>query len=98
FSIRNPLCYPNPMNSETVFTYELTQPAQQVKVKVFSISGRLIDEFEGEITRGYNRAPRGELSWISPVPLANGVYLYKIIAKNSDGKKAEVIEKLSVLR
>ena len=98
FSIRNPLCYPNPTSSETVFTYELTQPAQQVKVKVFSISGRLIDEFEGEITRGYNRAPRGQLSWVPPVPLANGVYLYKIIAKSSDGKKAEVIEKLSVLR
>ncbi len=98
FSIRNALCYPNPMSSKTAFTYELTQPAQQVKVKVFSLSGRLIDEFEGETNRGYNRAPRGQPFWIPPVPLANGVYLYKIVARNSNGKKAEIIEKLSVLR
>lgn len=98
FSIRDALCYPNPMSSEMVFTYELPQPAQQVKVKVFSISGRLIDEFEGETNRGYNQAPLEQPSWIPPIPLANGVYLYKIVARSSNGKKAELIEKFSVIR
>ncbi len=93
FSISNLLCYPNPMTSQTTFTYELSQPALSVKIKVFSPSGRLIDDLEGETGRGYNQT-----GWIPDVELANGVYLYKIEVLGSGGDKDEKTDKIVVMR
>ena len=96
FSITEVLFYPNPLDpadaSEAAFTYMLTQPARRVRIKVFSIFGRLVDQLDGGTSRGYN-----QVDWMPP-RLANGVYLYKIIAEGTDGKKAEAIDRIAVLR
>lgn len=39
---------PNPFSDETYFTYVLTKPAEEVKIKIYATSGRLISELERE--------------------------------------------------
>ena len=93
--------HPNPFNpssdKETRFTYVLTQPVDDVVIKIYSSSGRLIhqiqDAYQGRV---YNEVPwdgkdkDGE-------DVANGVYFYKIIAQTQDGKLSR-IGKLALIR
>lgn len=97
FSLTNVMNYPNPFNRTTEFTYIITQPADGVKIKIFTVAGRLIMILDNLPTRvGFNqflwdgRDRDGDR-------IANGVYLYKIIARQSS-RQAEVIEKLVIMR
>lgn len=97
FHLREVMNYPNPFREETDFTYYLTQPAEEVAIKIFTLAGRLIAILEhapGNV--GFNR-----LHWngrdADGEALANGVYLYKLIAK-SEERKLEEIQKCVVLR
>lgn len=87
---------PNPCSRRTLFTYVLTQPADDMIIKIYSTSGRLIRKLDAPAYAGYN-----ELSWDlrdeDGRVLANGAYLYKLTAR-SDGQKAEKIGKLAVLK
>ncbi|MCF7796594.1 MAG: type IX secretion system sortase PorU [Lentisphaeria bacterium] len=72
--------YPNPMTSETTFWFRLTDAAD-VKVKIFSLGGRLLRTLSlGNVGKGYHqerwdgRDTYGQL-------LANGVYLYVVEAQ-----------------
>jgi flagellar hook assembly protein FlgD len=74
------------------------QPGSEIKVKIYTVSGRLIRTLDdlSEPLPGYNYYP-----WDGRDDdgdrIANGVYLYKIILKTGKEQK-EVIEKLVVLR
>ncbi len=97
FVIANAMNYPNPFSSTTNFTYVLTQAAEQVRIKIYTVAGRLIHELEappGQV--GYNQLQWDGRDQIGD-RLANGVYLYKIIARRGEGQ-AEVVEKLVVMR
>ncbi|MBP7563161.1 MAG: hypothetical protein KA886_05165, partial [Candidatus Cloacimonetes bacterium] len=103
--------YPNPVRSKTIdpvnanrtrFTYSLTDDADEVKIKVFTVSGRLVKTFRNLPTAvGYHEYPRTVYAWDctddTGVALANGVYFYKVIAKK--GSK-EIIKngKLAIIR
>lgn len=103
--------YPNPVQSKTIdpinanrtrFTYSLTDDADMVKIKVYTVSGRLVKTFEHlPASVGYHEYPRTVYGWDCSddqgVLLANGVYFYKVIAKK--GNK-EIIKtgKMAVLR
>ena len=96
-SISHLLNVPNPIRANTVFTYNLAQVPDQVTVKIYTVSGRLIRTIEAaSARRGYNetdwnaRDENGER-------LANGVYFYKIIVE-TDGRKIEKIGRLAILR
>jgi hypothetical protein len=79
--IDNVLFFPNPMRaSGGHFTYDLKDEVSQVKIKVFSLAGRLIDELEGHIREGQN-----QVEWIPAADLANGTYLYKITVERKNG-------------
>jgi hypothetical protein len=95
--IDNIINAPNPFEKDTVFTYDLTQEPDDVTIKIYTVSGRLIKIFQNaSATRGYNEQywdGRDEYGH----KLANGVYLYKIIIK-TEGKKLEKYGKLAVLR
>ena len=87
-SITHLLNVPNPIRTNTVFTYNLAQAPDQVTVKIYTVSGRLIRTIEDASSRrGYNetdwdaRDENGER-------LANGVYFYKVIVE-TDGRKIE---------
>jgi hypothetical protein len=91
--------YPNPFTTDTRFTFQFQSPTNNigdVTIKIYTISGRLIQEIETTATPGFNqiywdgRDRNGDI-------LANGVYLYKIIV--NDGERSiEKIEKLAIVR
>ncbi|MBD3378126.1 type IX secretion system sortase PorU [candidate division KSB1 bacterium] len=100
-TVRNLLNYPNPMNDQTQFTFELSQDAE-VKVKIFTVSGRLVRELGPFYsTIGFNTLP---LRWDGTDqdgdPMANGVYLYRLQARSQwdQDKTTEKIGKLIISR
>ncbi|MBC8526941.1 MAG: hypothetical protein H8D22_08835 [Candidatus Cloacimonetes bacterium] len=103
--------YPNPVSLNTIdpvnegrtrFTYTLTNDADEVKIKIFTVSGRLVNIISDlPTTVGYHEYPHAIKGWMcvdfDNRKLANGVYFYKIIA--TKGKKSiEKIEKLAIVR
>jgi len=90
--------FPNPMQQDTKFTYYLLNdnPAD-VSIKIYTVAGRLIktiQTFSNQV--GYN-----EIYWNGTDEfgdeIANGVYFYKITAKNGS-EKTELIERLVVMK
>ena len=103
--------YPNPVRSRTIdpvnagrtrFTYTLTDDADTVTLKVYTVSGRLVKTFRNLPTSvGYHEYPRTVYSWDcrdeEGYELANGMYFYKIIA-NKGNKEIIKTNKLSILK
>jgi hypothetical protein len=104
-SITNVYNYPDPFSSSTAFTFQrnggIGEPIN-VKIKVFTLSGRLIKTID------YPGVIMGNDTFVK-IPwdgldddgnrLANGVYLYKVIASTIDGSQtAEALGKMAVLR
>jgi hypothetical protein len=107
-SITQAMNYPNPFSTKnhgsTQFTYELSVPAEKVEVKIFTISGRLIKIISGTGSPGFNSGVIWDGRDEDGDKVANGVYIYKIIAEtkyNSGGKEttkeAEAIGKAVVM-
>ena len=89
FEIKNIANFPNPFvpGSGTYFAYYLTESADEVSLKIYTITGRrilAIDTLDASVSfnefhyDGYDSD--GE-------PLANGVYLYKFTARKGDIRK-----------
>ena len=87
------LFYPNPMQGDGHFTYSLSAPAQAVRIQVFSVGGKLVDELEGPIQSGYN-----QVEWNPAADLANGSYLYRIQVRGEDGKADERTAVVQVMK
>ena len=89
--------YPNPFRNETRFTFQTNVPGAQVKIKIYTVTGRLIQELEGVSVMGYN----DEIQWDGRDrdgdEIANGVYLYKIIIRDGNNEKSH-IDKLVIMR
>ena len=92
FEIKNIANFPNPFvpGSGTYFAYYLTESADEVSLKIYTITGRRIlavDTLDASVSfnefhyDGYDAD--GE-------PLANGVYLYKFTARKGDIRKQKV--------
>jgi hypothetical protein len=91
--------YPNPFGNEpTFFTFQFQSPMgiADVRIKIYTVSGRLIQEIESIAQPGFNKIEWMGLD-VQGDRLANGVYLYKIIVDDGE-QKVETIEKLTVLR
>ncbi len=85
--------YPNPFEDYTHFTFELhgNDKPSEVKIKIYTIAGRLIKEIQpsySDYDIGFNR-----VLWDGKDQdgddIANGVYLYRVIAKFNDKTKIE---------
>ena len=95
------LNYPNPFTTNTDFYFEHNQVCNslQVKVEVFTVSGKLVKTiFEtvhssGFRSEGINWDGRDDFG----DKLARGVYIYRLTIETEDGTKAEKIEKLVIL-
>lgn len=96
-NLRNVFNYPNPFSSETYFTFVLTDYASEVEVKIYTVSGRLIQDLQvpPQLNANYKVYWNGRDR--DGDELANGVYFYKVIAKNNNGTR-EAIQKLVKLR
>ena len=92
--------YPNPFRRRTTFTFT-SNLAAEVRVKIFSLSGRLIRALEYFNARpGFNMLEWDGLDEDGD-ELGNGVYLYKVIAiqrQNAEILNAEEIGKVVVQR
>ncbi|MBS1516778.1 MAG: hypothetical protein JSS91_01685 [Bacteroidetes bacterium] len=90
--------YPNPMKTETSFMFNiggLTAP-DRLKIRIYTISGRLIKELEYPVSIGFNQIPWDGKDQDGDF-VANGTYLYKIIIDGNSQKETQ-IQKLAVLR
>ncbi|HRY84398.1 MAG TPA: FlgD immunoglobulin-like domain containing protein, partial [Candidatus Cloacimonadota bacterium] len=111
FDVVNIGNYPNPVpgvaqdpknDGRTRFTYVLTDDADDVTIKVYTISGRLVKTFSnlpGGV--GYHEYPRTVYGWDcrddAGYFLANGTYFYKVIARRGS-KKIEKTMKMAILK
>ena len=90
--------YPNPFASETYFTFILTTLAEEVEIKIYTISGRLIQDM---LVPPQSENAYYQVFWNGRDrdgdEVANGVYFYKIIVK-SNGETKEAIQKLAKVR
>ncbi len=88
---------PNPFSDTTTFFYSLTQPADRVTIKIYTVKGRLVRTLVQDFPRWqYNEEPwdgRDE----DGVKLASGAYLFKCIVKDGD-RKLEQIGKIAIVR
>ena len=89
--------YPNPFRDQTRFTFQTNVPGADVKIKIYTVTGRLIQELHGVSVMGYN----DEIQWDGRDrdgdEIANGVYLYKIILRDGQKEKTH-IDKLVIMR
>ena len=94
--------YPNPFTTKTSFMFEHNQACNslEVQIQVYTISGRLVKTIQRQVsTQGF----RSEgIEWDGKDEfgdqLAKGVYVYRLMIKNLDGKTAEKTEKLVILK
>jgi hypothetical protein len=100
--LTNVLNYPNPFSGSTYFTFEHNQVGNvKAEVKIYTVAGRLIRAFSYDNLAAHNRAVK--VPWDGRDQdgniIANGIYLYKIIAKTEDERyTSEAYGKLSVIR
>lgn len=98
--LRDVLNCPNPFkphSENTTFTYVLSRPAH-VTIKLYTVAGRLICTLkQGEVMQGYNESRPWDGTDQDGDHVANGVYLYKIIAR-AEGKQTEAYGKVVVMR
>jgi hypothetical protein len=100
FALLNAVNYPNPFSNSTTFTFQRTSSDLiDVEIKIYSIAGRLIGDIKApNIVDSFVRIP-----WDGKDndgnSLANGVYFYKLIARDKNGQRSnETIGKLAVMR
>ena len=84
--ITNVLNVPNPMRTNTFFTYNLVQLPDEIMIKIYTVTGRLVRTIlDASARRHYN-----ETFWDgrdeNGVRLANGTYFYRIIAETENGR------------
>jgi hypothetical protein len=101
--ISNVLNYPNPFSTSTQFVYTLTgvEVPAYYKIQIMTVSGRIIREIDqtelGELRIGTHKT---DFAWDGTDQfgdrLANGVYLYRFVTKNSDGSDYENFQRDSV--
>lgn len=90
--------YPNPVARETNFVFNIaaaTKP-HDCKIKIYTVSGKLIKEIVAPLNIGYN-----QIAWDARDNdgdyIANGVYLYKMVVED-DIKTETAIQKLVILK
>ncbi|MCB0727107.1 MAG: T9SS type A sorting domain-containing protein [Ignavibacteriae bacterium] len=90
--------YPNPMKNETSFIFNLTGSVvpDKFKIKIYTISGRLIKTIEAPVNIGNNNIPWDGRDEDGDY-IANGTYIYKLITED-DIDFVTLTQKLVVLR
>jgi flagellar hook assembly protein FlgD len=99
--ISHVLNYPNPFTTRTSFWFEHNHPGEdlQVKVEVFTVSGKLIKTLSQTINTAGNRS--SEVEWDGTDAygsrIGRGVYIYRLRVRAPGGKTADKWEKLVIL-
>ena len=103
FEIKNIANFPNPFRSGqgtgkgTDFAYYLTESADKVTLKIYTLTGKLITTIDTlDASTSYNEYHFNGLD-ADGEPLANGVYIYKFTATKGDDR-AQKVGKIVVLK
>jgi len=95
------LNYPNPFTTSTKFYFEQNQPGEtfDILLHIFTISGKLVKTFQRTLFLEGNRSEPIEWDGRDEYgdKIGKGVYLYRLTVRNSQGKTAEKIEKITIL-
>ncbi len=98
--LQDVLNYPNPFRESTTFTFIANRDAE-VTIKIYTISGQLVHTLEYPLARsGFNMVEWDGRDADGDIP-ANGVYLYKVIARalgESALVQREVIGRMAIIR
>lgn len=95
------LNYPNPFTTSTHFMFEHNRPgtALDVKIEIFSVSGKIIKTIIKNINSVGYRVD--DIAWDGlddfGDKIGKGVYIYRITIKDDNGKKVSQYQKLVVL-
>lgn len=102
-TLSNLLNYPNPFSTSTCFVYTMTgaETPAQFKIQIMTVSGKVVREVTttefGPLQAGTHRS---NFCWDGRDEfgdqLANGVYLYRVVAKKQDGTEFESFEQNSI--
>lgn len=85
--------YPNPVyESETFIRYFISEDSK-INIKIFDISGDLVDELIGNGRGGFDN----EIPW-NVKNIQSGIYLARIEAQSNSGKKESAIIKIAVVK
>ena len=94
--------YPNPFSEVTNFYYHLSQDADRVEIKIFTLAGKLIKRIPfASSRRGVNFSATWDGRDEEGDKVATGVYIYKIVAEgsvNGERKVKETFGKAVVVR
>ena len=99
-SIYNVLNFPNPFARSTTFTFQRSSADPiDVEIKIYTVAGRLIQTLETpSVTDRFVQIPWDGRDRDGS-ELANGVYLYRVIAKSFDKTStSEALGKIAILR
>ncbi len=98
FKITEVLNYPNPFSENTYFWYRVLGEVERVEIKIYTLAGKLIRTISSLSNS------QGLVFWDGKDQdgdfVANGVYIYKIVAFGEikgGGKKAEAFGKMVVM-
>ena len=89
--------FPNPFEADTRFIYRLSRSGEGARLSVYTLSGRKIWTAEGPA-----RANDNEIAWdgtdADGDPVANGVYLYKLEVRTTEGKALRRVDRVARIR
>ncbi len=99
--IENLVNYPNPFSTNTEFIFQHNQAGvvMDVKLEVFTISGKLVKSIdkmvvnEGFVSRDIRWDGRDDFG----DKIGKGVYMYKLKVRSANGSTSEKFEKLVIL-
>ena len=101
FVINELINYPNPFTDGTsfVFSHNQAEGDLDINLRIFNLTGQIVKTFEETIPlTGYRSEP---IYWNgddeSGTPLAKGMYIYRLIAKNEEGQTDDKTGKLIMI-
>ncbi len=101
-ALHNVINFPNPFTSSTVFHFDHNKVGQQMDVllQIITPTGRIVKTFNEQLISATSHFDG--ITWNGKDDfddqLARGVYLYKLSVKTEDGNKADVTQKLVILK
>ncbi len=102
FELAEVMNYPNPFSKQTSFYYRLCSSADRVRIEIFTLAGRLIKTVPNASGKaGINFSATWDGKDQDGDLVANGVYIYKVVAEkriNGQLRRNEALGKAVVLR
>jgi len=96
FQITNLLNFPNPVSTSTTFGFDATQTGT-VKIKIYTLSGRLLKEIESPFIANYTTIPWDTRDDTNAL-LQNGTYIYHLDFKSTQGKSTQKKGVMTIVR